>query len=191
MPSLMKRSGYTWAEAKGDGEPAGVRPIAADNGKNAYVKHGQLDHLPHLFDLLRAATHVLVGDVGLLLDLHETHGGVDLGGQGDLNLELLSVHTECRNGNVSAPARLCECRSASASTYPIRMPSSMSVGETFSPRSTTYLPCCLQLMRYLSSSLPVSSLPPWMIFVQRATCNPRRKSSDISSKLSNRCRMMH
>ena len=51
------------------------------------------------------------------------------------------------------------------STYPTLMPSSMSVGATWSLRSTTNLANCLTLMMYFGSS--VSAL---MIFVQRATC---------------------
>ena len=46
------------------------------------------------------------------------------------------------------------------------MPSSMSVGATWSLRSTTNLANCLTLMMYFGSS--VSAL---MIFVQRATCS--------------------
>jgi len=51
-------------------------------------------------------------------------------------------------------------------TNPTLMPSSMSVGATWSLRSTTNLANCLTLMMYLGSS--VSAL---MIFVQRATCS--------------------
>jgi len=64
-------------------------------------------------------------------------------------------------------------------TNPTLMPSSMSVGATWSLRSTTNLANCLTLMMYLGSS--VSAL---MIFVQRATCNgcsPAHSSS--SSRL--------
>jgi len=51
-------------------------------------------------------------------------------------------------------------------SYPTRMPSSISVGETVSARSTTNLANCFTLIIYLASSLP--SL---IIFVQRATCS--------------------
>lgn len=48
--------------------------------------------------------------------------------------------------------------------YPTRMPSSMSVGATFSCKSTTNLANCFTLMIYLASSLP-----ELMIFVHLAT----------------------
>jgi len=50
--------------------------------------------------------------------------------------------------------------------YPTRIPSSISVGDTVSARSTTNFANCFTLIIYLASSLP--SL---IIFVQRATCN--------------------
>jgi hypothetical protein len=59
--------------------------------------------------------------------------------------------------------------------YPTRIPSSISVGETVSARSTTNFANCFTLIIYLASSLP--SL---IIFVQRATCNgcsPERKTN--------------
>jgi hypothetical protein len=59
--------------------------------------------------------------------------------------------------------------------YPTRIPSSISVGETVSARSTTNFANCFTLIIYLASSLP--SL---IIFVQRATCNgcsPRKKTN--------------
>lgn len=69
------------------------------------------------------------------------------------------------------------------------MPSSISVGETVSARSTTNLANCLTLIIYLASSLP--SL---IIFVQRATCNgcsPRRenllRSADYSQRNTRLC----
>mmetsp|Transcript_7534 Transcript_7534/g.23689 ORF Transcript_7534/g.23689 Transcript_7534/m.23689 type:complete len:335 (-) Transcript_7534:185-1189(-) len=49
---------------------------------------------------------------------------------------------------------------------PTRMPSSMSVGATFSPKPTTNLAICLTLIMYLQSSVPSS-----MILVHRATCS--------------------
>ena len=52
------------------------------------------------------------------------------------------------------------CRST-----PTRMPSSMSVGATRSPRPTTNLAICLMLITYLAFSVLGS-----MILVQRATC---------------------
>ncbi len=60
------------------------------------------------------------------------------------------------------------------SLYPTRIPSSISVGETVSARSTTNFANCFTLIIYLASSLP--SL---IIFVQRATCNgcsPKRET---------------
>lgn len=53
------------------------------------------------------------------------------------------------------------------------MPSSISVGETVSARSTTNLANCLTLIIYFASSLP-----SFIIFVQRATCkgcSPKKK----------------
>jgi hypothetical protein len=51
------------------------------------------------------------------------------------------------------------------STYPTRMPSSISVGATWSPKSTTNFANCLTFIIYFASS--VSAL---IIFVHRATC---------------------
>ncbi len=63
------------------------------------------------------------------------------------------------------------------------MPSSISVGETVSARSTTNFANCLTLIIYLASSLP--SL---IIFVQRATCNgcsPKGEKNNIKFKQRN------
>ncbi len=51
-------------------------------------------------------------------------------------------------------------------TYPTLMPSSISVGATFSCKSTTNLANCFTLMIYFASSLP-----ELIIFVHLATCN--------------------
>ena len=51
-------------------------------------------------------------------------------------------------------------------TYPTLIPSSISVGATWSPRSTTNLANCLTLMMYFGSSESA-----WIIFVHLATCN--------------------
>lgn len=65
------------------------------------------------------------------------------------------------------------------------MPSSISVGDTRSPRLTTNLAICLTLMTYLLLSESFSS---GMILVHRATCSGC--SSDIrcrSAAMSQRC----
>jgi hypothetical protein len=63
------------------------------------------------------------------------------------------------------------------------MPSSISVGETVSARSTTNFANCFTLIIYLASSLP--SL---IIFVQRATCNgcsPKGRKKILNLKKRN------
>mmetsp|Transcript_119 Transcript_119/g.196 ORF Transcript_119/g.196 Transcript_119/m.196 type:complete len:224 (-) Transcript_119:349-1020(-) len=58
------------------------------------------------------------------------------------------------------------CTEYLGGSTPTRMPSSTSVGDTFSPRPTTYLAICRTLITYLASSCPAL-----MIFVHRATIN--------------------
>ena len=70
------------------------------------MKKGGLHHLTQLFNLLLAATDVAVRHIRLLLHLHHGHGRVDLGGQGDVNLVLIAIHTETANTAVfTAPER--------------------------------------------------------------------------------------
>mmetsp|Transcript_8389 Transcript_8389/g.28756 ORF Transcript_8389/g.28756 Transcript_8389/m.28756 type:complete len:402 (-) Transcript_8389:352-1557(-) len=57
------------------------------------VEHGKLNDLPHLLDLLLAASHVSIRHVRLLLHGHHRHAGVDLWRKRDLDLVLVSVHT--------------------------------------------------------------------------------------------------
>lgn len=52
------------------------------------------------------------------------------------------------------------------SSYPTLIPSSISVGATWSPKSTTNLANCLTFIIYLGSSESA-----FIIFVHLATCN--------------------
>ena len=61
------------------------------------MKKWGLHHLTQLFNLLLAATDVAVCHIWLLLHLHHSHGRVDLGGQGDVDLVLVAIHTETAN----------------------------------------------------------------------------------------------
>ena len=56
-----------------------------------------LNHFAKLFNLLLATTNIAVRHIWLLLHLHHGHGGVDLGGQGDVDLVLVTIHTEKSN----------------------------------------------------------------------------------------------
>lgn len=58
-----------------------------------YVQQGRLDDLSQFLDLLLAATHIAVSNVGLVLHLHHGHRGIDLGRQGNMNLVLVAVHS--------------------------------------------------------------------------------------------------
>ena len=61
------------------------------------MKKGGLHHLTQLFNLLLAATDITVRHIRLLLHLHHGHSRVDLGGQGDVDLVLVAIHTETAN----------------------------------------------------------------------------------------------
>ena len=61
------------------------------------MQKGGLHHLAKLLDLLLATADVAVRHVWLLLHLHHGHGRVDLGGQGDVDLVLVAIHTENNN----------------------------------------------------------------------------------------------
>jgi hypothetical protein len=65
------------------------------------VQHGHLHHLLHPLNLLLAAANVVVRHVGLLLDSHHRHGGVDLRRERDLYLVLVPVDP-AQSSNASA-----------------------------------------------------------------------------------------
>mmetsp|Transcript_15507 Transcript_15507/g.44094 ORF Transcript_15507/g.44094 Transcript_15507/m.44094 type:complete len:360 (-) Transcript_15507:226-1305(-) len=58
------------------------------------MQHGDLDHLPHLFNLLLAPANVAVGDVRFLLDGHHRDRRVDFRRQRNLDLILLPIHAD-------------------------------------------------------------------------------------------------
>mmetsp|Transcript_18681 Transcript_18681/g.44279 ORF Transcript_18681/g.44279 Transcript_18681/m.44279 type:complete len:259 (+) Transcript_18681:838-1614(+) len=58
------------------------------------MEEGSFQHLPKLLEGVLGTTNVVVGDVGLLLDSHETHGRVDLGREGDLDGILGPIHPD-------------------------------------------------------------------------------------------------
>ena len=115
-----------------------------------YREQWCLYDLSELLDLLLAPTNVRVCYVGLLLDLHHRDRGINLWWQWYLDLVLVAV--DARYGQLVS---ITDARADT--THPTRIPSSISVGATRSPRPTTNLAICLMLMTYLSCS----SAPFW------------------------------
>lgn len=115
-----------------------------------YREQWCLYDLSELLDLLLAPTNVRVCYVGLLLDLHHRDRGINLWWQWYLDLVLVAIDARCE--------QLVPITDAGTdTTHPTRIPSSISVGATRSPRPTTNLAICLMLMTYLSCS----SAPFW------------------------------
>ena len=127
-----------------------------------------------IYQRFLAAAHVVVGNIRLLLHLHEGHRRVDLRRQRDLNGILQPIHlVRRRKQKVLRLGGLLRIHEAVRSVTPTRMPSSISVGETFSPKPTTNLAIWRILMTYFVSSgpAPAAGAPGLMILLHRATCN--------------------
>lgn len=58
------------------------------------MQQRSLYDFPQLLDLLLASTHITVRHIGLILDLHHSDSGIDLRGQGNMNLIFVTVHTD-------------------------------------------------------------------------------------------------
>ena len=75
--------------------------VNAKRDKLLRVKHGQLNHFPHLVNLLFTAANVTVSRIWLLLHRHHCHTRVNLRWQGNLDLVLGSINPAGGRGESS------------------------------------------------------------------------------------------
>src|SRR5690242_9276054 len=89
-------SGTSTESLSGSGgsvEQHSLRRINTEVDEPLRLKQWQFDDLSKLLNLFFASSHIAIGDIGLLLDLHHRHRGVNLGWQWDLNMIFGAVHS--------------------------------------------------------------------------------------------------